>query len=371
MDIFPNNKATGCGDVSLHSAFGHVADGIVFIDIKGIPALANQAGKDAFGFLGVKRAADGSITSIQDISLQDIFNELFAKKQHCVSFEVSAKPPGGKQYVVSASAVNKAFGDGVTPEGGASAPDAPAGIVLVFRDAAQAQQSQDAKADKLLAAGSLVAGAAHELNNPLAGIQLCTELVASDPAISEKAKKYLDRIQKESEQIQSVIKSLLTLTGNYTLLKQQVDVNKILEEVIMQKKPQFDYENVKYNAMLDTRLPALLVDGQQIRRVFQNVIDNACLSMAETQKEKVLTIQSEVQKNHARITISDTGPGIPVEYLTKIFEPFFTIKGSGKKKGTGLGLSIAHSIIHLHNGRIYAVSEPGKGATFIIELPLK
>ena len=105
MDTFSNNKATGYGDVSLHSISEQMADGVVFIDMKGRPALVNKAGKDAFGLLETKRTADGHIVSVQGISLQDIFNELLAKKQHGVSFEASAKSLGGKQYTVSALAV--------------------------------------------------------------------------------------------------------------------------------------------------------------------------------------------------------------------------------------------------------------------------
>lgn len=122
--------------------------------------------------------------------------------------------------------------------------------------------------------------------------------------------------------------------------------------------------------MLDEKLPLVFVDKHQMRRVFLNIIENACTSMAGVRNERCLTIQTEGCKDTVKIMISDTGPGIPEEYLTKIFEPFFTAKNIKYAKGTGLGLSIAHSIVHQHNGRIYAKSKLGTGATFVIELPV-
>jgi signal transduction histidine kinase len=247
------------------------------------------------------------------------------------------------------------------------------GFVIVIRDVTREYQLQYQviKSERLYAVSNLVAGAAHELNNPLAGIQLCTELVFNEPSISEKTRKYLTRIQKETEQIQGVVKSLLTFTGNYTLAKEQINMNEILEEIINQKAYQFDYANIKLIKLLDEKISHAFVDKHQIRRVFLNIIENACASMEESKSEKCLTIQTEGYKEVVKVFISDTGPGIPKEYLSRIFEPFFTTKDYKKNKGTGLGLSIAHSIIHQHNGNIYAKSELGTGATFVIELPTK
>jgi signal transduction histidine kinase len=92
--------------------------------------------------------------------------------------------------------------------------------------------------------------------------------------------------------------------------------------------------------------------------------------MGEITGEKRLTIRTEACRDAVKVIIADTGPGIPKEYLAKIFEPFFTAKNIKKSKGTGLGLSIAHSIVHQHNGTVYADSELGAGATFVIELPV-
>lgn len=346
-------------ELKLHSMVEGMVDGILLLDAYGRTILVNRAGKEMFTYLDISRTDDGTIMSLNNVSIKEIYHEIFMKEQRYVSFEIYTKRDNEKRLVVVASPVNGIAGK-------------KSGVIIVLRDVTREYQLQDQviKSERLCAVSNLVAGAAHELNNPLAGIQLCTDLVLNDPSISEKAKKYLNRIQKEAEQIQSVIKSLLTLTGNYTLSKEQVNANEIIEEIIAQKISQFDYANIKVTQLLDEKLPLVFADKHQMKRVFLNIVENACTSMSEVKHEKCLTIRTEGGKDTVKIMISDTGPGIPEEYLSKIFEPFFTAKNIKHARGTGLGLSIAHSIVHQHNGRIYAKSVLGAGATFVIELPV-
>lgn len=353
------NKHWEEGELRLNSMVEGMIDGVILMDTQGKPTLINKAGKDLLRFLDISVDANNSLVSINDINIREIYHEIFVKNQRYISSEIKTEGDEDRHFIVIASPVKASAGENM-------------GVVIVLRDVTREYQlqSQLVKSERLYAVSNLVAGAAHELNNPLAGIQLCTELVINDPSMSEKAMKYLTRIQKETEQIQSVVKSLLTFTGNYTLSKEHVNINDIFEEIIKQKAYQFEHENIKIVNLLEEKLPALFVDSHQLRRVFLNIIENACISMVELQKERRLTIQTETCKNIVRISISDTGPGIPKEYLTKIFEPFFTKRQNKKNKGTGLGLSIAHSIIHQHNGKIYAKSESDAGATFVIELPI-
>lgn len=346
-------------EVKFHSMIEGMVDGVMLMDAHGKTTLINRAGKEILGYLDVRRAEDGSIMGFNNIEIEEIYNEIFVKKQRHLSWEIHTKENEEKCFVVIASPLRGVAGE-------------KADIIVVLRDVTREYQLQHqvVKTERLYAVSNLIAGAAHELNNPLAGIQLCADLVLNDPSISEKAKKYLNRIQKETDQIHSVIKSLLTLTGNYTLSKEQINLNDILEEIVEQKSNQFEYANIAIFKFLDEKLPVVFVDKNQIRRVFHDLIENACIAMGEGKNEKCLTIRTEGQKEIVRIIISDTGPGIPKEYLTRIFEPFFTAKNIKHSKGTGLGLSIAHSIVHQHNGRIYAESELGSGATFVIELPL-
>ncbi len=346
-------------ELTLHSMVDGMIDGVVLTDAKGKITLINKAGQEMLKYLNI-RSDDNSITNINNMDIKEIYDEIFIKKQRYISFEINTKGDAEKYFIVITSPMSRFAGENT-------------GFVIVIRDVTREYllQYQVIKSERIYAVSNLVAGAAHELNNPLAGIQLCTELVSNEPSISEKARKYLARIQKETEQIQGVVKSLLTFTGNYTLTKEQVNINEIIEEIINQKAYQFEHASIKLVKLLDEGLYNVFVDKHQMRRVFLNIIENACASMAESKNGKCLTIKTEIYKETIKIFISDTGPGIPKEHLSKIFEPFFTTKDYKKSKGTGLGLSIAHSIIHQHNGNIYAKSELGAGATFVIELPIK
>lgn len=346
-------------ELTLHSMVDGIVDGVILIDAKGKIILINKAGQGILKHLNIK-THNSCIMSINNVDMREIYDEILVKKQQYTSFEIHTKEDTEKYFIVITSPMNGLSGENT-------------GFVIVIRDITREYQLQHQiiKSERLYAVSNLVAGAAHELNNPLAGIQLCTELLSNEPSMNEKARRYLTRIQKETEQIQGVVKSLLTFTGNYTLAKEQININELIEEIINQKAYQFDYAHIKLVKLLDERLSHAFIDKHQMRRVFLNIIENACASMEESKREKCLTIQTEGYKESIRILISDTGPGIPKEYLSRIFEPFFTTKDYKKNKGTGLGLSIAHSIIHQHNGNIYAKSEFGSGATFVIELPAK
>jgi len=353
------NKREGDVELKLLSMLDGMVDGVILMDTKGRPALVNKAGKETLKCLDIKKADDDSIISINTVNTKEIYDEIFIKKQRYISFEINTKGDSEKYFVIIASAVTGFAGENI-------------GVVIVLRDVTREYQLQYQviKSEKLYAISNLIAGAAHELNNPLAGIQLCTDLVVNEPSISEKAKKYLGRIQKETEQIQGVIKSLLTFTGNYTLSKEHVNINEIIEAILKQKANQFDHANIRVVKLIDEKLPNVFVDKHQMRRVFLNIIENASSSMEGLPSDKCLTIKTEGNKEAVKISMSDTGPGIPKEHLTKIFEPFFTSRGYKKNKGAELGLSVAHSIVHQHNGGIYAKSETGAGATFVIELPV-
>lgn len=353
------HKREGDVELKLLSMVDGMVDGVILMDTKGRPTLVNKAGKEILKCLDIKKADDDSIISINNVNTKEIYDEIFIKKQRYISFEINTKGDSEKYFVIIASAVT-GFAEENT------------GVVIVLRDVTREYQLQYQviKSEKLYAISNLIAGAAHELNNPLAGIQLCTDLVVNDPSISEKAKKYLGRIQKETDQIQGVIKSLLTFTGNYTLSKEHVNINEIIEDILRQKANQFDHSNIRVVTLIDEKIPEVFVDKHQIRRVFLNIIENASSSMEGLEGGKCLTVKTEGNKEGVTITISDTGPGIPKEHLAKIFEPFFTSREFKKSKGAGLGLSVAHSIVHQHNGRVYAKSELSAGATFVIELPL-
>jgi two-component system NtrC family sensor kinase len=146
------------------------------------------------------------------------------------------------------------------------------------------------------------------------------------------------------------------------------DINRALTRTLFLLENQSLFQNITIEKELDPNLKPVHSDIQQLNHMFMNIILNAAQAM---EGNGSLTFKTGYlpEKDRVRIEISDTGPGIPEHVLPHIFEPFFTTKEEGQ--GTGLGLSLVYGIVENHSGRIKALSEPGKGTTFIIELPLQ
>jgi len=146
------------------------------------------------------------------------------------------------------------------------------------------------------------------------------------------------------------------------------DINHAISQTLYLLENQSIFHNIEIIRDLDSSLPKVPSDIQQLNHVFMNIILNAAEAMEGSGR---LTVQTQTSDDgeDVQIRISDTGPGIPAEIKHHIFDPFFTTKEEGK--GTGLGLSMVYGIIEEHNGKIHVASEPGEGATFIIRLPLK
>jgi len=222
-------------------------------------------------------------------------------------------------------------------------------------------------ADRLASVGEMAAGISHELNNPLTNILLMSQLLIEDE-IPDAVKEELLLINKEAKRASSVVKNMLTFARKRDAVKQPSQVNSIIADVIKLRAYEHRVNNIEIAMELDAGLPDILVDYFQIQQVFLNIILNAEQVMIESSGKGKLTVSSAQINGNISIKFADDGPGIKDGNMGHIFDPFFTTKEVGK--GTGLGLSICYGIIRSHNGRIYAESEPGRGATFTVELPV-
>lgn len=229
-------------------------------------------------------------------------------------------------------------------------------------------EQQLRQSEKLSALGQLTAGVAHELNNPLAVIMGYSQVIAKQADGNSKLKTDIGKILRESERAAKIVRNLLTFARPREPQMLSVDLNRLVANILETYETEFENALVHVQTTLVPDLPRTVADPHQIEQVLANLVINAIQAMSETTNPRVLTVTTEVVEHMIRITLGDSGPGIAPEVVTKIFDPFFTTKSPGK--GTGLGLSISHSIIHEHRGRIWVQSEHGKGATFIIELPL-
>lgn len=226
-------------------------------------------------------------------------------------------------------------------------------------------QTQLLQAEKMASLGKLAAGVAHQLNNPLGGITLFTQLVLEDYDLPEKAREDLQRILKDAQRCRDTVKELLEFSRQTRQEKQSHDINKAINRTLFLLENQTLFHNILIDKKLVPSLPPVHGDIQQLNHLLMNVILNAAEAMEGKGK---LTVHTELcdDKKRVLVAISDTGPGIPDDVLPHIFEPFFTTKEPGK--GTGLGLSMVYGIVENHGGKIHTLSRPGKGTTFIIEL---
>jgi signal transduction histidine kinase len=223
-------------------------------------------------------------------------------------------------------------------------------------------------ADRLASIGELSSGIAHEVNNPLTSVIGITQLLMSRDGVPDDVLKDLQMVNSEAQRAAKVVKNLLVFARKHVNEVQFSSVTQAIEKVLELRA--YDQKNSNIQVIRDFApdLPHIVMDYFQIQQVFLNIIINAEYAMKEAHNGGTLTIKTEKTGDMVRISFADDGPGIPRKNLKHIFDPFFTTKEVGK--GTGLGLSICHGIISQHHGNIYAKSEHGKGATFVIELPI-
>ena len=223
-------------------------------------------------------------------------------------------------------------------------------------------------ASRLATVGEMASGIAHEINNPLTGVIGFSQLLSQREDIPEDIKQHLEIITEGSQRVASIVSRLLAFARQHKLERSYVDINKLLENSLELRAYEMQTSNIKLSTRLDSALPRTMADGAQLQQVFLNIIMNAETEMKEAHGKGKLLVKTEAIDDTIRISFKDDGPGISPENLGRLFEPFFTTREVGK--GTGLGLSVCHGIIAEHNGRIYAKSKLGHGATFIVELPV-
>jgi two-component system, NtrC family, sensor kinase len=231
----------------------------------------------------------------------------------------------------------------------------------------KATQEQLVQSEKLSAIGKFVAGVAHELNNPLMAVVGFSEML-KDAVADAKNRQYSDNILKSALRCKRIVQSLLSFARREQSERKLVSINSLIEAALEIVGYSLRTGNIEVVTQLEPNLPLVLVDSSQIQQVLLNIINNAQDAMTSGGQPGRIEITTKTRAPFIRISIQDNGPGIPREHLRRLFDPFFTTKEVGK--GTGLGLSLCYGYIREHGGTITPFSQVGKGATFLIELPI-
>lgn len=227
------------------------------------------------------------------------------------------------------------------------------------------------QAEKLATMGELLAGVAHELNNPLAVI-LGQVILLGRETEDELVKNRGEKIANAAERCVRIAKNFLMLARQQSPERANISLNQVVQEAVELLGYQLRVDNVQATLDLTQEPTTLWADAHQIQQVLVNLITNALQAMRETPpsgRRLVFRTRLDPEQDQVVLEVADTGTGIPPEVQPRVFDPFFTTKPLGQ--GTGLGLSLCKEIIEGHGGTIQAESPPGEGATFRIEIPLR
>ena len=228
----------------------------------------------------------------------------------------------------------------------------------------QRLQAQIVQSEKLVSLGQLAAGAAHEINNPLTAILGFSDLLADDPALPEKSRGVAAKIRDQARRTKTLVGNLLSFARQVPTERTLLDINTVVTNAVQLRTLDLRSGSVRMELRLESVLPGVRGDGNQLMQVFFNIISNAVDAMDAAQGG-VLTIKTIRDRSYVVVLFLDTGPGLKEPH--RVFDPFYTTKPVGK--GTGLGLSICFGIVQEHGGRILCYNRQEGGAAFRVELP--
>jgi len=344
-------------------------DGVIAADTKGKILIFNDASAEISGYsvdeaLGTLNIWDVYPGDGAREVMRKLRSEEYGGKGKLKSCQVNVRKKTGEEIPISLNAA-------IVYEGNQEV--ATIGFFHDLRESIRMKQElektqiQLLQAEKMTSLGKLAAGVAHQLNNPLGGIILYTQLILEEYKLDGAVQGDLNRILKDAERCRDTVKELLEFTRQTRHLMQPHDVNQAITRTLFLVENHTIFQNIEIIKALAPNLPMITADIQQLNHMFMNIIFNAAQAMGGRGK-LILNTYLMPEGNRIGIEITDTGQGISPENLPHIFDPFFTTKDEGE--GTGLGLSLVYGFVQNHGGTIKAISNVNEGTTFLIELPV-
>lgn len=336
-------------------------DVIFVVDTQGRYTFVSPRVKDVLGSSSEEMMSNsfGACVHPDDHNdLDKLFGEIVSGKQNFGSLEVRVKHHAGDWRFI------RAHFSPLTSESGGTE-----GVVISGRDVTELKRlgEQLIQSEKLAAIGQMLAGVAHELNNPLTAILGVTELVREREGLDEAMKRQLDLTHRQARRAARIVQNLLEFSRPSATPKTPIEINTIIERTLQLHEHSLKRNAIEVSFAPKENLPAVIGDASQLIQVFLNLVINAEQAIREVRESGRIQIRGTAVFNRVMITIQDDGVGIAPDALQKIFDPFFTTKRPGG--GTGLGLSICTAILREHGGTIEAQSLPAGGSAFTVFLP--
>jgi two-component system, NtrC family, sensor kinase len=338
-----------------------LGEGFVVLDEHGTVLTWNQAvsrisgrsGEEAIGrpfseaFAGLSTSVDDSIRRL-----------LAGEMSHFVLDAVERQGPGDARVVLNVK------GSALTER------DTPSGAALLIEDITERVGLARAmrQAEKMAALGTLSAGIAHEVNNPVGIMTSRIELMIEEGESLALPVEFLDDLQvlhRNARRVARIVQGLLSLSRPSHEALGPLDLNRVVQDTVLLVEAQMAAQGVRVTTALDPALPVILGDPTRVQQVVLNLLTNSREAMPDGGEIRIETGQDPAQPLHVRLRLADSGCGISPEDLAKVFDPFYTTKAHG----TGLGLSVSYGIVREHRGTMDVQSTPGEGAAFVLRFP--